>query len=99
MQRYDAYIVKTTGEIVPVVPKNGTDFKLEEVQDIILDTVEVVYDNDEYCMIASENAFARNLWVNPLASDIAEEDTKNMGLDYPYLILGDVLVCKSSMFR
>ena len=99
MQRDDAYIVKTTGDIVPVVPKNGMDFKLEEVQKIVLDTVEVVYDNGEYCMIASENAFARNLWLNAAASCIAEEDTKKMGLDYPYLILGDVLVCKSSMFR
>lgn len=99
MQRDDAYIVKTTGDIVPVVPKNGTDFKLEEVQKIVLDTVEVVYDNGEYCMIASENAFARNLWLNAVASYIAEEDTKKMGFDYPYLILGDVLVCKSSMFR
>ena len=95
----DAFIVKTTGEILPVVPKNGTDFKLEEVQKIVLDTVEVVYDNGEYCMIASENAFARNLWLNSVASSIAEEHTKNMGMEYPYLILGDVLVCKSSMFK
>lgn len=99
MQRDDAYIVRTTGDIEPVVPKNGTDFKLEEVQKIVLDTVEVVYDNGEYCMIASENAFARNLWINPAASDIAEEDMKDMGLDYPLLILGDVLVCKSNMFK
>ena len=99
MKRDDAYIVKTTGDIVPVVPKNGTDFKLEEVQKIVLDTVEVVYDNGEYCMIASENAIARNLWINAAASCIAEEDMKHMGLEYPYLILGDVLVCKSSMFK
>lgn len=94
MKRDDAFIVKTTGEIVPVVPKNGTDFKLEEVQSIVHDYVEVVYDNGEDCMIASENAIAKGFWPNPTASDIATEN-----VNYGILILGDVLVCKSCMFK
>lgn len=90
----EAFIIKTTGEIKPVVPKNGTDFKLKEVQSIVNDYVEVIYDNGKTCMIASENAFCKGFDFNPTASLLA-----TVMLNYDLSVLGDVLVCKSSMFK
>jgi len=94
MERTDSFIIKTTGEIVPVVPENGTDFTLKEAQGFVNDCVEVVYDNGDTCMIASENAFDKGFLYNPAATVLANEN-----LNYDILILGDVLVCKSSMFK
>lgn len=94
MAASDSYIIRTTGVLEPVVPANKRDFKLEEVQKICNDCVEVVWDDREYCMIASENAIEKGFELNPIASFLATEIVR-----YPMPILGDVLVCRSSMFK
>lgn len=94
MKKSDSYIIRTTGVLEPVVPANKRDFKLEEVQKICNDYVEVVWDDSDYCMIASENAIEKGFELNPVASYLATEMVK-----YPTPILGDVLVCKSTMFK
>lgn len=94
MKKSNSYIIRTTGEVEPVVPANKRDFKLEEVQKICNDCVEVVWDDNEFCMIASENAIEKGFELNPIASYLATEIVR-----HPTPILGDVLVCKSTMFR
>lgn len=38
-----ARIIKTNGEIIPVEPKNGTDFQLEEMQEIVGGYIQLFY--------------------------------------------------------
>ncbi len=38
-----AYIIKHTGEITKVQPKNGTDFQLDELQAVVGGCIEVIY--------------------------------------------------------
>lgn len=89
-----SYLIKATGEMMSVEPANKTDFTLEEVQKFCNDCVEVVFDNGDICMIASENAVSLGFKYNSIASYLATE-----ALQYPQPILGDVLVCQSRMFK
>ena len=47
-------IVKTTGEKHKVSPKNGKDYKLKELQDIVDGYIEIVYLQNNKIMVVNE---------------------------------------------
>lgn len=85
-----AYIIKTSGEKKEVKPKNGTDFKLAELQAIVGGYIEVVPTKDGKIMIVNEEGKLHGLELNPKATEL---------LGFPDIIVGDVLVCDDDMVR
>ena len=82
-----AEIIKTNGERITVRPKNGKDFKLEELKKIVDGYIEVLYLGDKL-MVLNEEGKPLNLPVNVEAT---KEYMKVFG---PFdVIHGNVLLC------
>lgn len=95
-----AQIIKTTGEVIEVAPKNGTDFSIEELQAIVSGYVEVIYLPDGRLILCDEDGRAKNKPYNHKAT---EEMHKALGgklgayrLGWYFGIVGDVLVCNEN---
>lgn len=82
-----AEIIKTNGERITIQPKNGKDFKLEELKKIVDGYIEVLYLGDKL-MVLNEDGKLLNLPVN------AEATKEYMKVFGPFdIIHGDVLLC------
>lgn len=81
-----ATIIKADGQCIETQPKNGTDFKLEELNEIVGGYIEVLTLNDDQIMVINEEGKVYGLPLNLKATDM-------YGLDF---IVGDVLVCEES---
>lgn len=68
--KQQAFIYKTTGEIIPVYPKNGTDFTLEELQSFVKGSIELVSLKDGLFMIVNEEGKLFDLEENEQATDL-----------------------------
>lgn len=91
-----ARIIKTNGEIIPVDPKNGTDFQLEEMQEIVGGYIQLFYlmnDEGEVIVMNEEGKF-EGLPVNDKATELAE----SLLYDGDFIV-GDVLVCTNKQIR
>jgi hypothetical protein len=89
-----AKIYKTNGEIVDIEPKNGKDFQLKELNDIVGGYIELVtLTNDEF-MVVNEEGKIMGLPVNANATEIYHREVGRW--DY---IVGDCLICKTSQIR
>lgn len=82
-------IIKSDNTIVNTQPKNGTDFSLEELQQIVGGYIEIVYLLDDYIMVINEEGKLMNLPMNAQATHIYQNHTGCYDT-----IVGDVLVCK-----
>jgi Domain of unknown function (DUF3846) len=97
-----ATIYETTGEVHKVMPNNGTDFTLEEMQHIVGGYIEVLeLPGTNEIMILNENGKGDDLPKNETATAIFK---KAYPLEkYPdnndQLIVGTVIVCPSSMLK
>lgn len=80
-----AKIVKTTGEIIEISPKNGTDFKYDELHSVVDGYIEIIHLPNREIMIVNEEGCLIGLDYNPIASYLAGQS-----------IVGDVLVCKDN---
>jgi hypothetical protein len=80
-----AKIVKTTGEIIEISPKNGTDFKYDELHSVVDGYIEIVRLPHDEIMVVNEEGCLIGLEPNIIASVLANT-----------CIVGDVLVCKSN---
>ena len=85
--------IKTDGTRQVVKPKNGKDFKLEELQGFVGGLIELVYLNNKRVMVVNEEGLVYDLPFNELASDCCQV----AGVDT--LIFGDVLVCDSKLIK
>lgn len=81
-----AAFIKTNGEITNVTPKNGTDYKYEELKEFVGGYIEIVPINDHEIMVVNEEGKLNNLPVNYIASLLYKYDA----------ICGNVLVCDDS---
>lgn len=87
-------IYKTDGTIIAVEPKNGTDYSLEELQEIVGGYIEVLPLNDDEIMVLNEEGKILGLDLNDNATALISE--AGMWDDF---IVGDVLVCKNDEVR
>jgi len=82
-----ATLIKSNGEEINVLPKNKTDFTLEELQKYVGGLIEIVRTKDNKTMVINEEGKINNLPINQKATAI-----------YPYngydFIVGDVLICQ-----
>lgn len=88
-----AKIYKTTGEVIEVEPKNGKDFKLEELKEIVHGYIELVNYSPTQYMVVNEEGHPLGLPLNLSATilynkDIIKDD-----------IVGDVLICNKFQIK
>lgn len=77
-----------------VAPLNGSDFSLEEMQKIVGGHIEIVQTKyDDHIMVINEEG---KLEAEPVVNRMA---TKLYKFNEHDVIVGDVLVCRSSMVR
>lgn len=91
-----AQIIKSSGEIIEVEPKNGKDFKIEEVQKIVDGWVELTHLSDGRYMLVNEEGLINDLPVNLEASKLYYGKIAMLNGHY---ICGDVLICEPKQFR
>lgn len=95
-----AAILKADGTSFVVTPENGTDFNLDELQKIVGGYIEIVpiyatwrmFGSDKI-MVVNEEGKLNGLPFNPSATLLV----RAAGIDD--FIVGDVLVCDSSMVK
>lgn len=89
----ESYILCTNGEKKVVRPKNGTDFKLVELQGFVGGYIEVVTLDNGRIMVVNEEGKLLGLDYNIGATNLVYE------CGIKDLIVGDVLVCDDDMVR
>lgn len=88
-----ATIYKSNGEEVSVTPANGETFTLKELRDIVHGYIEIITLSNPLVMIVNEEGIIEELPMNVKASQIAASYHRGS------FIVGDVLVCNSSMIE
>ena len=83
-----ANVIKADGQTYEKQPKNGRDFKLEELKAIVNGYIEIVYLRDGRLMVVNEEGLLERLPYNAAASILACET-----------IVGDVLVCDRKQIK
>ena len=89
-----AKIYKTDGSIVNVEPKNGNDFELQELNDIVGGYIEIVHLNDKQIMVVNEEGKLYGCEYNDKATELMRANI--MTYDY---IVGDALVCDTAQVK
>lgn len=87
-----AKIYKADGTVLEVMPANGTDFQLDELQKIVGGYIEIVGLLGNEIMVVNEEGKLADLPINEKATELYNE----VDGFYDY-IAGDVLVCDSNM--
>lgn len=90
-----AVILKVTGEVVNTMPKNGKDFKFEELQKIVGGYIEIVNLDDNHIMVVNEEGKLMDLPYNQKATYLYQ----NRFIGCSDYIVGNVLVCETSMIK
>lgn len=93
-----AKLMKVSGEVMEIEPKNGTDFKLDELYKLLqCSLVEVINLNqDDIMVVDEEGKWASNNVVNVNATKCAQENQAILFWDY---IAGNAIVCNRKMIR
>ena len=93
-----AKLLKASGEVVEIKPKNGTDFKLDELyKHLQCSLVEVINLNqDDIMVVDDEGKLKANTVINVNATVLAQENRAIVFWDY---VVGDVIVCNRKMVR
>lgn len=89
-----AVILKENYDVFKIKPRNGKDFKLDELQKIVNGSIEIIdIPSRNMIMVINENGkYECN--PNPIATEYAVKNHAIRLFDY---ICGNVLLCESSM--
>lgn len=83
-----AFLYKSSGEIVPVLPKNGISFTLKELSGFVNGYIQIISLKDGRLMVLNEEGkMLPDFKVNPTATNLAKDV-----LFKGDLIVGDALV-------
>ena len=86
-----AKLYKANGTILEVVPANGTDFQLDELQAMVGGYIEIVPAGEGKIMVLDDEGKLKGKQVNDAATMIF------MKAGFYDTIVGDVLVCDDEM--
>ena len=89
-----AKIYKANGEVLDIEPKNGKDFKLAELQEIVGGYIEIAQMKNNDIMVINEEGKLNDLPYNEKATEIYQHQVY-----FGDFIVGDVLVCKSKQVK
>lgn len=87
-------IYKTNGEVIETSPKNGNDYSLEELKEIVGVYIEIIYLTENKIMVINDECKLINLPHNENATTLYR-----ICLDTIDFIVGDVLVCNTNRIR
>ena len=90
-----AKIYKTDGTVVATEPRNGKNFQLSELRDIVGGYIEVVALCGGFYMVVNEEGKLRNLPFNREATNVLQKMAANKGYVNDY-ICGNALVCEKT---
>lgn len=88
-----ATIYKADGTTEEIQPKNGKDFKLDELQEIVGGYIETLYLKNKEVMVVNEEGKLNNLSLNEKATVYLLDQ------NYADVILGNALVCKQNEIK
>lgn len=88
-----AKIYKTDGTSVSVEPKNGKDFKLDELKEIVGGYIEVLHLNGNEILVCNEEGKLKGYPLNIEATRIVQEN------DISDYIVGNVLICDTKQVK
>lgn len=91
-----ATIYKTNGTTEEVFPKNGKNFTLDELTNIVGGFIEILFFDNGDLMVLNEEGKLLDMNYNMTATKLAHTHTTISKCDY---IAGDVLVCKGSQIE
>ena len=93
-----AKIIKADGTTIKVEPKNGTDFSLEELNEIVNGYIEIVWfrDGSDQIMVLNEEGKFEGLPYNHQATIIAQQ---GKAISLTDNIVGDVLLCHKDLIK
>lgn len=93
-----AKLLKVSGEVMEIEPKNGTDFKLDELyKHLQCSLVEVINLNqDDIMVVDEEGKLKSNNVVNVNATTLAQKNQAIVFWDY---VVGNAIVCNRKMVR
>ena len=93
-----AKLLKASGEVVEIKPKNGTDFQLDELYKYLnCSLVDVISLNqDDIMVVDDEGKLKANNVINVNATVLAQENRAIVFWDY---VAGDAIVCNRKMIR
>jgi hypothetical protein len=88
-----AKLYKTDGTILDVVPANGTDFQLKELQEMVGGYIEIIPVSNGKIMVLDDEGKLKGKPINDVATMIF------MRAGFYDTIVGDVLVCNDEMVQ
>lgn len=91
-----AILFEATGRAQGVLPANGTDFSLEELQGFVGGYIEVVHITENVIMVVNEDGKAQRLEPNSAATVLAKALGAIAMNDF---IVGNALMCPSDMVK
>ena len=92
-----ARLLKASGEVMEIEPKNGTDFTLEELYEHLqCRLVEIITLNKDDIMVIDEEGKWTSKGVNVNATKCAQENQAIMFWDY---IVGHAIICNRKMVK
>lgn len=85
------FVITAMGNIIETVPQNGTDFDLDELNNIVSGYIEILRIDDVpgWIMVINEEGKIHHLDTNLIASAIFKHD----------MIVGNVLMCPTEMVQ
>lgn len=89
----EAEVIKANGERFSITPKNGTDFSLQELKEIVGGWIEVVWLPNGKIMVVNEEGKRIGLAWNETATLIYAQSRCTD------IIVGDVLYCDEKMVK
>lgn len=88
-----AQIIKSSGDIIEIEPKNGKEFSLKELQEIVDGYIDIVRLNDGRYMVVNDEGLINDLPVNFETSIMYY---RKIDILRGSCICGDVLICESN---
>lgn len=90
------YYLKTNCKLEYVAPKNGTDYKLDELQQMVGGYIQIISLTPTQIMVINEEGKLQGLKPNRLATETAHLVNAIADNDF---IVGDCLVCESKRVK
>lgn len=98
---FKAKLIRANGTATLVLPQNGTDFSLEELQGFVGGFIEIIRppSNRGAILVVNEEGKLNGLPANELATEMWQQYADPRSLRMGDGVVGDVLLCHESQVK